>query len=129
VYGVGARGNASKWPEGTYYFSISFPCGPENAETLKLAAIDELNKLKENGPEEKDVAKVKEAQRLELKEDMKENDFWLRNMERMYVNKVPFESMLKMEERIESLTASDIQNALNKYVNEDVVITMLMPEE
>jgi zinc protease len=129
VYGVGARGGGSKSPEGMYYFSISFPCGPENAETLTQAAIDELKKLKEKGPEEKDLAKIKEAQRLELKENLKENDYWMRTLETMYTYQLPFESMLKAEENIEKLSGSDIQNALNKYVNENVVITMLMPEE
>jgi zinc protease len=129
VYGVGARGSASMWPEGAYYFSISFPCGPENAETLKEAAIEELNKLKENGPEEKDLAKIKEAQRLELKEDLKENRYWMNSLETMYTNNMPFETIVDFEKRIEKLSATDIQKALNEYVNENVVITMLMPEE
>ncbi len=129
VYGVGARAGSSKWPEGMYYFTISFPCGPENAETLKQAAIGELNKLKTNGPEAKDLAKVKEAQRLELKEDMKKNRFWMSNMQTLYTYGMPMNTVLDFEQRIEELSAEDIQSVLNKYVDEDVIITMLMPEE
>jgi zinc protease len=33
IYGGGARGGMSKVPYGSYSFSISFPCGPENAKT------------------------------------------------------------------------------------------------
>ena len=57
VYGVGARGSMNKKPYGSYNFSISFPCGPENAETLTASALRELNKIIENGPEQKDVDK------------------------------------------------------------------------
>merc|ERR1712000_479271 len=45
VYGVGARGNINKIPYGWYSFSISFPCGPENVEKLKNAAIAEVEKI------------------------------------------------------------------------------------
>lgn len=129
VYGVGARGFASKWPTGVYNFSISFPCGPENVEKLKAAALAELNKLLLNGPEEKDLIKIKEAQRLELKEKMKQNNFWLSNLSTMLYYNIDFNEILKAEADIEALTAKDIQDAANKYIAKNRIITVLLPEE
>ena len=34
VYGVGARGSMTKFPFGNLSFNISFPCGPENVDSL-----------------------------------------------------------------------------------------------
>jgi zinc protease len=50
VYGVNARGSMSKVPYGSYSFTISFPCGPENAEKLTESALRELNKIIKDGP-------------------------------------------------------------------------------
>ena len=44
VYGVGARGGLNKIPYGSYGFTISFPCGPENVTKLKDAALAEVQK-------------------------------------------------------------------------------------
>jgi zinc protease len=75
VYGVGARGNIKKYPYGSYSFSISFPCGPENVTKLKDAALAEVQSIIDNGPLEKDVLKIKEAQLLEYKENLKKNKY------------------------------------------------------
>lgn len=69
VYGVGASGSMSKVPYGSYNFSISFPCGPENAEKLTTSALKELQKIIDNGPVAKDVTKFKEAELLEYKKN------------------------------------------------------------
>ncbi len=129
VYGVGARGSASQWPKGVYFFSISFPCGPENVEKLKSAALAEVNNLLLNGPSEKDLAKVKEAQKLELKENMKQNRFWINTLNTMLYNGVDFNQILQMEAEIDALTAENIKAAANKYIANDRIITVLMPEK
>jgi zinc protease len=129
VYGVGARGSASQWPKGVYNFSISFPCGPENVEKLKAAALAEVDNLLKNGPSEKDLAKVKEAQKLELKENMKKNRFWISTLYGMYYNQEDFNDILKMDAEIDALTAENIKTAANKYIASDRVIMVLMPEK
>ncbi len=129
VYGVGARGSAQKLPEGVYNFSISFPCGPENVEKLKTAALAELNKLLKKGPEAKDLAKIKEAQKLELKEDMKTNEYWISSLSTAIYHGSDVSKMLDSEADIDSVTAEDIQKAANKFISENVIITVLMPEK
>jgi zinc protease len=129
VYGVGARGSMSKLPNGSYNFSISFPCGPENAETLAASALRELNKMIENGPEQKDVDKFKEAEKLDYKENMKENSFWMRSLLNAYVNDSKPEEMLNYEEKVNAMSAKEIQAVAKKYLTKDKVVAILMPEE
>jgi zinc protease len=42
--------------------SVSFPCGPENADKLTKSAIAEVQKLIDKGPEQKDLDKYKEGE-------------------------------------------------------------------
>lgn len=129
VYGVRASAYVSRYPD-EYYFVISFPCGPENVEKLKKAALSELQKLIENGPTEKDLNKIKEAQSLELKENLKKNRYWLNELwKQTYYGKNDFEGIVKAQEKIDALTGDDIQKALKKFIGENQVVFVLMPEE
>lgn len=129
VYGISARGSMSKVPYGSYNFSIGFPCGPENTEKLIASALNELQKIIDKGPEEKDVAKFKEAELLDFKKNKKENKFWLSTFTKAYINGSNPEDMLKSEETINSITAAAIQAVAKKYLTKDKVVAMLMPEK
>ena len=129
VYGVNARGGMEKVPYGSYYFNISFPCGPENAEKLTESALREVQKIVDNGPQEKDLAKFKEGELLDYKKNMKENRYWLSNLSESYNNSTSPENILKVEEKVNALTAKDIQEVAKKYLTKDKVIGMLMPKK
>jgi zinc protease len=129
VYGVSARGSMSKIPYGNYNFTIGFPCGPENAEKLTASALKELQKIIENGPEEKDLVKFKEAELLDYKKNIKENRYWLSNFTKAYVNSSDPSAILLEEEKINTITAKDVQNVAKKYLTKDKAIGMLMPEK
>lgn len=128
VYGVGARGSMNKVPYGSYNFSISFPCGPENTEKLIASALKELQKIIDNGPEAKDVTKFKEAELLEYKKNSKENKFWLENFSKSFTNSTSPDDVLQTEEKINAITAKEIQDVAKKYLTKDKVIGILMPE-
>ncbi|HAT76933.1 MAG TPA: peptidase M16 [Flavobacterium sp.] len=128
VYGAGARGSMSKVPYGSYNFSINFPCGPENAETLTQSALRELNKIIEKGPEEKDVTKFKESEKLDYKEKIKKNEYWMSNLTRSFIYGISAHEILEFEQKIDAITAKDIQEVAKKYLTKDKVIAMLMPE-
>lgn len=129
VYGVGARGNINKIPYGWYSFSISFPCGPENVEKLKNAAIAEVEKIVANGPTDEDLAKVKEAQLLERKEDLKENRFWLRLLKNADYEDKDANKILEYEKTVSNLSKSDIQNVAKKYLTKGYILGIHNPEK
>jgi zinc protease len=128
VYGISARGSMSKVPNGGYNFSIGFPCGPENTDKLVTSALNELQKIIDKGPEDKDVAKFKEAELLEFKKNSKENKFWMSNFTKAYTNGISADEVLKTEENINAVSAKDIQNVAQKYLTKDKVIGILLPE-
>jgi zinc protease len=129
VYGVSARGSMNKVPNGSYSFTIGFPCGPDNAEKLTASALKVLQNIIDNGPDEKDVAKFKEGELADFRKDSKENRYWLSNFTRSYINGNSAEEVLKFEESVNAVTAKDIQDIAKKYLTKDKVIGMLMPEK
>ncbi|MFC6097017.1 M16 family metallopeptidase [Flavobacterium qiangtangense] len=129
VYGISARGNMNKVPNGAYSFNIGFPCGPDNAEKLTDSALRELQKIIEKGPQENDVKKFKEAEILDYKKDIKENKYWLTNFNRSYTNETSPEDILQVEAKVNAITSKDIQDVAKKYLTKDKVVGILMPEK
>lgn len=129
VYGINARGSMGKVPYGSYSFNISFPCGPDNAEKLTASALNELQKIIDKGPDPKDLTKYKEAELLDYKKDIKDNNYWLDYFTRSYTYGTSAEEIFKVEEKVNALTAKDVQDVAKKYLTKDKVIGMLMPEK
>ncbi len=130
VYGVGASGSMTRWPYSRYNFQIQFPCGPENVESLTAAAIDEVVKLQENGPEEDDLQKVREQYRREVEEGQKENGWWSNVLRSYTMYDLDFDKMLKYKERMVKITPENLQNVAKKYINpEEYIRVVLYPED
>jgi len=128
VYGVGASGNISKYPYGSYNFTISFPCGPENVNKLKDAALAELQKIIDEGPLNKDITKVREAQLLDYKENLKKNSFWINSLKKADYYKADKYKILELTKEINTFNVSDIQNIAKKYLSDGYILAILYPE-
>lgn len=128
VYGVGASGNMSKIPYESYSFTISFPCGPENVENLTQAALNEVEKIKSEGLTEEDMNKIKETFRMQRKESLQENRFWLAQLESAEREDYSPERILEFESMVEELEADDIEEMANKYLDKNYLLGVLMPE-
>lgn len=128
VYGVGANGRFRKLSYPGVTFTISFPCGPENVNKLIEAALAEVEKIKTNGPTDKDLSKVKETYLLQHKENLKDNRFWLNTLETADMEQTNAEEVFKMEKAVDALTKMDIQNAAKKYLDKNYLLGILLPE-
>ena len=129
VYGVGARGAIFKMPYGNYFFSISFPCGPENVETLVKAALDEVKKIQDGQIDEKDVAKVREARLVRNRESYKQNGYWSSVIYNDLANGIPMLAETETEAKINAINKADIQKVARKYLKIDERQQfVLMPE-
>ncbi len=131
VYGVRANGIALPYPDPHFRITISFDSEPERAEELITAAKEVIAKLREEGPTEEDVQKVKETQRQSHLKGLKENGYWLSQLSTRLQYGIPLEGLLfeKYEPYIEALKAEDIQEAARQYFPEDNFIQLvLMPE-
>jgi zinc protease len=129
VYGVGAFGGLSKYPYPSYSFSISFPCGPENVESLSKDVFGVVEKIKKEGVKPEDIAKVKEQQKRELEVNRKQNRFWLSNLQKAYWEGGNPEDILNAEKNLDLLTSENLQKTANKYLKTEYIRIVLMPEK
>ncbi len=129
VYGAGAYGTMYRVPYAYSSFSMSFPCAPENTDTLSKAALNELKQIIQNGVKPADLEKIKEQQKRKLEVDLKENNFWLNSLfEAYYYGEKP-ETILEKEKQIEKLTSRQIQDAAKKYINTRRFIRVVLQPE
>lgn len=128
VYGVGARGSLSKISFSNVTFSISFPCGPENVDKLIAAALEEVEKIKNDGVTPEDMAKVKETYMVQRKEALKTNKFWIDNLLEADQEDKDINELLNYDEKLSQLKPEDLQEVAKKYLDENYFLGILMPE-
>lgn len=129
VYGVGANGYPSRIPQPSFNVTIQFGCAPENVDTLINNVLLEIEKLKANGPEEKDLTKVKETLRRERETNLKENNFWQSVLSQYSQNNEKWSDFAQYDKLVDGITAETIKKLANKYLTmENYARFVLMPE-
>ncbi|MBI2502484.1 MAG: insulinase family protein [Candidatus Latescibacteria bacterium] len=129
TYGVSVNASASHYPREEYHLAVGFGCAPQRVEELTRAVFAQLDSLKEGGPEQTYIDKIKEMQRRQREEDVQENSFWLEALESAYVHGTDPKLILQYDELVESLTPAAVQAAARQYVNEqNYVRVTLLPE-
>ncbi|MBK5279340.1 MAG: insulinase family protein [Bacteroidia bacterium] len=129
IYGGGMRGGLNKNPYNSYSINVSLPCGPENVDKLIAATMVEIQKIKDNGPMEADLGKVKETWLTQYQEDVKDNSYWLSKLQQSVESGSSAGDVLTAEKRINGLTNKDIKEAANLYFNmKNYLQVVLYPE-
>lgn len=130
IYGGGARGALTKNPYNNYSITINFPCGPENVDKLITASMAEIKKIKDNGPLDTDLAKVKETMTKQYLESMRDNNYWTTKLQQTVDLGSNPADIITGEKRINAITVKDIKDAANKYFNtNNYVQAVLNPEK
>ncbi|HWV31242.1 MAG TPA: insulinase family protein [Dyadobacter sp.] len=130
VYGVSVSEGTDKFPTGHYRFSIGFGCAPENVDKLVKRAQEEINKIKTNGADQKDIEKfVAETQR-KTETALKTNGFWLNYLDDNTFLGDDLNEIFEQDRLLKSVTVSSTKAAAQKYFNDDDFIkVVLMPEK
>ena len=129
TYGVGVNASLSQYPQERYTINISFGCAPERTGELIDSVFAEINQLKKNGPDEKVVLKVKEAQIRQYETNLKENGYWLGVLFNACYHGLDPENVLHYLDYVEKLNADQLRKAVDRYFNMDrYVQAVLVPE-
>jgi zinc protease len=130
VYGVSINGNTSKLPKSTYSITSQWGCKPENIEKLSQTVLDEMIKIKNQGPAETDLNKVKETMIRERETQVKENGFWLSYLQNHYIFGNKILTLDEYKSFVNSFTTKKIKTIANKYLNtSNYVQVSLTPKE
>lgn len=130
TYGVSVWQNSEHWPKERYTFNIWFGCDPERVEKLTKTVFEQLDSLKNFGPKDIYIAKVKETQKRTNEINLKENRFWLNALFSSYFDHQDPLSSTQKDKMIETLTAFIIQKKAQETFNtKNYLRVVLYPEK
>lgn len=110
-------GGLSKNPYSNYSINLVIPCGPENVDMLITAALGEIQKIKDKGPSQEDLGKVREAYSKKYQESLKDNSYWMNALQRSAELGTNPTNILTAEKRMNEIAPKDIQERAKKYFN------------
>ncbi|MGJ1318014.1 M16 family metallopeptidase [Sphingobacterium spiritivorum] len=130
VYGVGAGANYRKFPKPRYSFSIGFGSAVDKAQPLIASTLDEINKIKKNGPTKVDLEKFVIEQKRQLEVQLRENGFWLGHIVNSAQNQEDATHILKYMDDLNKVTVESVKAVADKYLKEDRLFRfILMPDQ
>ncbi|MFC1552752.1 M16 family metallopeptidase, partial [Candidatus Latescibacterota bacterium] len=130
TYGVGVNSSTSHYPDEEYELTISFGCDPKRAEELVKTVLDEIAVFTSEETDETYLNKVKESQRRQRETTIKQNSFWLSNLNFYYFHGEDPGEILTLDKYIEKLSAGDVLSAAKQYFDMDNYVTVILyPED
>ncbi len=129
VYGVSAGGGVSRRPRQEYTFAVSFGCAPENIDKLEKAVWDEIATIQQKGIGQDYIDKVKELRKRAHETNLKENGWWLRELERSYTFGDDPKQVTEVDPFNAKVTSDRVKAAANKYLKKtQYMLGELRPE-
>jgi zinc protease len=129
VYSPGVFDNTSKYPQQRYSFVIQFGCAPQNVDKLIASTLDEINKLKNDGPLQENVDKWRAEERAITETQLKTNDFWLGYLTGQLQNNEDIEQVNSYNALLDNVTPTGLKDMANQYLSGDNYIRLvLLPE-
>lgn len=113
IYSGGMAADVRKVPYSRYQVQLYLPCGPESVDTLLKAADMEIATIKKNGPSEKDLTKVKQAQLEQYRENVKKNNYWSASLQGILFWGNDKQRFLDYERIINTVSVIEIKEAAN----------------
>ena len=130
TYGVRVWAAPERDPKKRYSFVIWFGCDPERVEELTETVFVQLDSLKNYGPYQKNIDKVKEIQKRTQEVQLKQNRFWLNSLYTSYFYGDDPILILEKDEMAEKLTQELVQKAAQEYLNnKNYIKVVLYPEK
>jgi len=129
TYGVSVWASTSKYPKEEYTLGISFGCAPDRVEELSKNVFVQIDSLKKYPPTEIYLHKVKETQLRKNETDLKQNRFWLRQLNAYYFTGLDPRVLLQYPKLVDQLNAGTIRATAEKYFNmKNYVRVVLFPK-
>jgi zinc protease len=97
------------------HIQVSFGASPENIGKMTARVMEEVERLKKEGPTEDLVNRAKETARRNYETQLKQNNYWLLRFQAVKLWGQDPTIIAKRVERINALTPASIQDAFKKY--------------
>jgi zinc protease len=130
VYGVSFSGSPTRYPTPEYSITSMWGCNPDNTEKLSQTVLDEMSRIRKNGPAMEDLYKVKETFIRERETMIRENSYWLSALQNLFLNGDRLMTLDEYKAFVNSFTVKDIKKIADKYLDtEHYVKVTLTPAE
>jgi zinc protease len=130
IYGGGLNGGMSKIPYGHYSIGATLPTGPANVNKVLDATFAEIERIRRDGPDAADLAKVKRNWLESHRKSLRENGYWLAHLQSALTEGTDPAAILSFDKQVEALSGADIKAAAQRYFNTDnYVQVVLYPEK
>ena len=130
TYGVSVSASSSRIPESEWQMRISFGADPERLDELVAEVEKVLREVRENGLDASYVEKVREQQKREHEEGIRQNGYWMSTLtfrERYGIDQL---EQLDTLELIDALDAEDLAAAAARYLPVESMLRVdMVPEE
>ncbi len=129
TYSVGVNGRSRLLPDPEYQISIFFGSDPARAEELLEEVAEELDWLRDGG-EQDYLDTVKELLRTPREEQLRDNGFWLNQIQAAMQRGESFTAISGFDEWLDALTLEQVAAATRLYLTDDSYVrVVLLPEE
>jgi zinc protease len=129
TYSIGAGPSYQRIPNQEYSITIQFGCAPDRSDDLIKRVFQEIEKLKTNGPTEKQVNDEKEALLREFETSSKLNTYLLNQIALRYQAGEDAAGIWSIPEYYKKIDGAMIQQAAKTYLNTNNYIKVtLLPE-
>jgi zinc protease len=115
VYSPSGYVSLQHYPKSEYMVGINLGCKPSKAKSLIKTVKGILQELQTHNPTDEDMQKVREADTRQYENNLKENSYWMSEIERAYSNDLEVKDILRYPELVKNLTKEDIKQAANQY--------------
>jgi zinc protease len=130
VYTPSINSENEKYPHPTFNLTIDFGCAPANVDKLIKMTLDEIEKIKTNGPELVDIQKVIAEEKRGLEPQLKENGFWIGYLSDQYANNEDLNYINRYgKELIDKISVESVKKAANQFCKDNLAKFVLLPEK
>jgi zinc protease len=130
TYSINASGSFTHHPIGRYRIDFQFGSDPNRVDELTKEIFTQIDSLKSFGLKNEYLQKVKEIQIRDYETNLKENNFWISNLEYKYFHNDPPEDILNYLTLVNALTMDRVKEVAQKYLDIDnYVQVVLYPED
>ena len=130
VYGVRANGFVARSPHEARTFTIGFGCDPKRVDELVKSTFDEIAKIKKDGANAEDLAKVKETFVRSRETELRTNAFWIDWLVKAYRYNEDPAVVLQSDQVIARMTSDNVKASAKKYLDDKQYFqAVLLPEK
>jgi zinc protease len=129
TYGAAVYESMDKYPYESYAVTIYFDCDPERAGKLKEIVYQEIEKLKTEGPVEKDLHGVIENKLKVHQENLRQNNYWMNLIKNKDYYQTNLDEYLDFEDYINNMTRESLKVAAQQFFGSNIVEAVLLPVE